>query len=128
MFKSTLLFVGCTVLLAACATAHPLDGIHESAALRLVNVDLHERIQRLQLETPGYALQTIGQPEAGSYGGNGVLIGLVPKNGGETIDLRLEYNYTFTLSEGDTNVDVTIVHSPSDDELRLALEKALQQR
>lgn len=128
MFKRAFLFVACTTLLTACSTAGRLDGMHESAALRLVNIDLQERIQRLRLETPGYELHTIGQPGAGSCGGNGVFIGLVPTHGGEAIDLPLEYDYTFTLSEGDTNVHVTIVHSPSDEELRLAVEKALQER
>ncbi len=114
-------------LLIGCGNATQLNEMHESEALRLVNMDLAERVSRLPLETPGFMLKTIGRPGAGSYGGNGVFIGLVPTDGGKSLDVPLEYDYTYTVSEGDSKVHVTIIHSPSDEELRSAVSNAMGQ-
>lgn len=126
MFHKVFITLLLLPFLAACNNdAVRVNQMHQSEALKLVNQDLTERVQKLHLETPGYVLHTIGQPGAGSFDGNGVFFGLVPANNGTPIDLPLEYDYTYTVSSDDSHVTVRIVHSPSDEELRSAIDKAL---
>jgi hypothetical protein len=125
MLKKIIISLILLPFLTSCSNAARLNQMHESEALRLVNQDLEARVQRLNLQTPGYILKTVGRPGAGSYGGNGVFIGLMPKDGGKVIDLPLEYDYSFTLSNGDSQVNVRIIYSPSDEELRSAVGNAL---
>lgn len=126
MLKKALLSVLLLPSLMGCNDAARVNHMHESEAVRLVNADVEERVARLNIKTPGYTLQAIGRPAAGSHGGNGVFIGLVPTDGGDVLELPLEYNYSFTLSNGDSQVHVSIIYSPSDEDLRSAVERALR--
>lgn len=128
MIRQILFSLACVSLLAGCGASRDLNALHERKAMEMVNADLKVRISALGVETPGYTVQAIGEPGAGSHGGNGVSLGLVPLNGGDPVSLpMLEYEYSFTLMKGDTDVAVEIVYRPSDDELRMAIEAMMRQ-
>lgn len=70
-------------------------------------------------------MKTTGEVGPGSFGGNGVFVILASTGqDGVTISTSLEYNYRFTLSQGDTKVDISLVYRPSDEEMRSAVEAA----
>ncbi len=114
-----------TLALAGCGNPD-LNALHAQAGMLLVNQDLSARAKLMGLETPGYVLAAIGGPEAGSYGGNAIYVGLVPNASGDPVELTdIEYDYTYTHQSGDDAVSATLVHKPTDAELRAAVERAL---
>ncbi len=124
-----LLLFACLLLIGCSKSAADLQRETDTIALQLVDEDLARQTSKLNLVTPGYFLKSRGEPLPGILGGNSISIGLFLENAEKTdevatIHLPLAYEYTFTLSEGDSKTNVSLIYRPSDADLTSTVKVA----